>query len=120
MSIASNLPVVFTNPESVLLPTPFGRDVNISDNTYDELIGLLETKTESRAAAENLAASIIQGLVQQDISINEIIDRLRSSSNSEIDALLVLFLNNTRVGTSYLGLASEYQVNPYVARTILP
>lgn len=120
MTIATNLPVVYNSPESAAFPSAFERTVNISDETYDELLGLLEKRTRNTQSARNLAAAVIQGLVQQDIDINEVIDSLRTSSDNEIDLLLAVFLNNGRVGTSYLGVANQFLTNPYVSRTVLP
>jgi hypothetical protein len=117
---ATNLPVIYTDTSSAILSNSFDRPVSISDNTYDMLIGILQKRTANPAAARNLAAAVIQGLSSQDLDINDIIDRLKASSDSEIDEILAIFLNNTRVGTSYVGLSSQTATNPYVVRTILP
>jgi hypothetical protein len=120
MPAPTNLPTVYSNPSAEVFPNYFDRGVSISDNDYDQLVGLLELRTQNVEAAQNLAATVIQGLVQQDLDVKDIIDRLRRSSNTEIDTLLAFFLNNVRVGTSYLGISAQYITNPYITRTILP
>lgn len=120
MGIPTNFPVVYSEASTAFIPNSFERAPNVSDNTYDALLGLLEKRTVSKLAAQNLASNVIAGLVDQGVDINNIIDRLRLSLDTEIDAFLAFFLNRTRVGTSYLGVSNRTTTNPYITRTILP
>lgn len=119
MAISSNL------PESNFESTPnyfknyFVKQGIVSDNQYEALIGILMKRNNNRAASENLAAAAIQGAAQQNMTMTDMIEYIRRTNDVELDAFLAFFLNNTRVGTSYLGIANAQNQNPFVIRTIL-
>jgi len=119
MAIASNLPNLSAESTPNYFKNYFVKQGFVSDNQYEALIGLLMKRTANKESAENLAGAIIQGAAQQDTSFNEIFDLLKKSNTAELDAFLAFFLNNTRIGTSYLGISNPGNQNPYVLRTIL-
>lgn len=120
MSIPTNLPVNFSSPTTANFLSSFDRPVAISDNTYEELVSIFERRTSNSLAVQNLVAAVIQGLEEQRVDVNQVVDSLRASSDSEIDTFLALFMNSSRIGTSFLGVSNQTSVNPYIARTILP
>lgn len=119
MAIASNLPNVSAEASPSYFKNYYVKQGFVSDNQYEALIGLLEKRTDNKKAAQNLAGAIIQGASQQNVKFAELYDLLRASSSVEIDAFLAFFLNNTRIGTSYLGIKNADNTNPYIVRSIL-
>ena len=115
----SNLPDTMTESSVSYLKNYFVTQGFISDNQYEVLVGLLQKRTKNVKSAYFLAGALIQGATQQDLTMNEIIEFVRLSPDEEIDPFLAFFLNNTRIGTSYLGVSNKNIQNHYVLRTIL-
>ena len=115
----SNLPDSMTESSVSYLKNYFVSQGFVSDNQYEALISLLQKRTKNVKSAYFLAGALLQGAVQQDLTINEIIEFVRISPDTEIDPFLAFFLNNTRIGTSYLGVSNKNIQNHYVLRTIL-
>jgi hypothetical protein len=119
MAIPSNLPNLKAESTPNYFKNYFVKQGYVSDNQYEALIGLLMKRTANKQSAEYLAGAIIQGIAQQDTSFNDMFDYIKAANNTELDAFLAFFLNNTRVGTSYLGVNNPGNQNPYILRTIL-
>jgi len=119
MAIPTNLPNQKVESAPKYLKNLYVKDGIISSNQYDELTGLLQKRAATPEAADNLAAAVIQGAAQQNMTMTDMIQYVRNSNTTELDAFLAFFLNNTRVGTSYLGVANANNQNPYIIRTIL-
>ena len=119
MAIPSKLPNLKAESTPNYFKNFFVKEGYVTDNQYEALIGLLMKRTANKESAENLAGAIIQGSSQQNTSFNELFDYIKKANTTELDAFLAFFLNNTRVGTSYLGISNPGNQNPYVLRTIL-
>jgi uncharacterized protein YaiE (UPF0345 family) len=115
----TNLPNTTAESTNNYFGQNFVKQGFVTDNQYEALVGLLQKRTINRASAENLAGAVIQGSAQQDTPFSEVFDLIKKSEGQEIDAFLAFFLNNTRVGTSYLGIKNLGAINPYITRTIL-
>jgi len=119
MTIPSNLPNVKAESTPNYFNNYFVKQGFVTPNQYDALLGLLMKRTSSKQAAEHLTGAIIQGAAQQDTNVTELFDVIKKSNQVEMDSFLAFFLNNTRVGTSYLGVKNANNTNPYITRTIL-
>lgn len=119
MAIASNLPSTGKEATPNYFKNYYVKKGVVSDNQYEALIGLLMKRAKNRQAAELIAASVITGAAEQNMTMTDMIEYIRKSNETEIDAFLSFFLNNTRVGTSYLGISNPQNQNAYVVRTIL-
>jgi hypothetical protein len=119
MAISSNLPNSNIESTPNYFKNYFVKQGIVSDNQYESLIGLLMKRNGNRAASENLAAAAIRGAAQQNMTMTDMIEYIRRTNDVELDAFLAFFLNNTRVGTSYLGISNAQNQNPFVIRTIL-
>ena len=93
----------------------------ISDNQNDAIVAYFEGVVEqgNTEAAKALASAVIYTAKQQQLDINVVFDQFRRAGKGELNAYIALFLNQNRVGTSYLGVNNDPLVNPYVKRAII-
>lgn len=94
--------------------------VNVSQNVDDAVIAYFEKITENKQAAKNLAAAVILTSVSQGIDPMETIQEFMKMDNKALASYVTMFLNLSRVGTSYLGITNQPTIGKYVKRMILP
>lgn len=92
----------------------------VSQNVDDAVIAYFEQVTGNTESARALASAVIMTSVSQGLDPMETLDEFAKMEKGQLESYLVMFLNLSRVGTSYLGINNSPAVNKYVARTILP
>lgn len=117
----TNLPVQQNNTSTYFdnLNSP-GTQATVSDGEYDAVLSFFQGRASSVEAAASLASAFLQACVVQDANPLTQLDLFRTMSTQNIDVYLAMFFNNTRYGTSLLGVNANQTVNQYIARTILP
>lgn len=92
----------------------------VSQNIDDAIIAFFEQIADNRESAILLASAVIYTSAQQNVDPMSIIQQMATIKKSELSSYLVVFLNQSRVGTSYLGVNNRPKVGKYIKRTILP
>lgn len=121
MTTPTNLPVV-QNPTQTYFQnfnSP-GTQPTVSDGEYDAVLSFFEYRAATEDAAKNMAASFLQACLLQSLNPLQQLDIFKKLSQDKIDIYLAMFFNNTRYGTSLLGVNANRTVNSYVQRAILP
>ena len=70
-------------------------------------------------SAKLLAQALIDTAQAQREDPMTVITEFQKLPEGELNAILALYLNTTRVNTSLLGIKNRPRTNPYVARSIL-
>lgn len=94
--------------------------VNVSQNVDDAVIAYFQQITENKESAQALAAAVIVTSVSQGIDPMETIQEFLKMDKNKLSGYLAMFLNLSRVGTSYLGISNQPTIGKYVSRMILP
>jgi hypothetical protein len=81
----------------------------VSSDTNDAIVSYFEQQTGSLESARLLAQTVI----------NTILNEFQKLPTVQVNAILALYLNSTRVNTSLLGIKNTPRPNPYITRTIL-
>jgi hypothetical protein len=117
----TNIPVQQNNTQSFFdsLNSP-GTQPTVSDGEYDAVLSFFEERTNNVEAAQSLASAFLQACITQNVLPVTQLDYFKKLSQPNVDIYLAMFFNNTRYGTSLLGVNANQTVNPYILRTILP
>jgi len=91
----------------------------VSSNTNDALLSFFEQQTGNIESAKILAQAVIDTAFAQREDPLSVLDQFQKLSNNELSAFLALYLNTSRVPTSFLGIQNTPRTSPYVTRTIL-
>jgi len=91
----------------------------VSSNTNDAILSFFEQQTGSADSARLLAQAVIDTAFAQREDPLVVLDQFQKLPNNELNAFLALYLNTSRVATSYLGIQATARTSPYVTRTIL-
>lgn len=94
--------------------------ISVSQNIDDAVVGYFQSITETKESARALASAVILTSVSQGIDPMETLDQFRKMTANQLNDYLTMFLNLSRIGTSYLGITNRPNTSPYVARMILP
>jgi hypothetical protein len=92
--------------------------LTVSQDVDDATLGFFQTVTGSVESAKALASAVILTSISQKVDPMEILDKFKKMSNGELNSYLTMFLNLSRVGTSYLGITNAPKVNKYIERMI--
>lgn len=123
MSLNSNLTKIddgSTTNTTQFFNNYYSPTFTVSQNIDDAIIGFFEQIADNRESAMLLASAVIYTSSQQNVDPMSIIQQMSTIKKSELSSYLVVFLNQSRVGTSYLGINNRPKVGKYIKRTILP
>jgi hypothetical protein len=117
----TNLPVTQNPTQSYFdnLNSP-GTQPTVSDGEYEAVLSFFEYRAATIDAAKSLASAFLQACVVQSLNPLTQLDIFKKLSQDKIDLYLAMFFNNTRYGTSLLGVNAKNTVNSYIQRAILP
>jgi hypothetical protein len=91
----------------------------VSENTNDAILSFFQQQTDNLDSAKLLAQALIDTAQAQREDPMTVITEFQKLPEGELNAILALYLNTTRVNTSLLGIKNRPRTNPYVARSIL-
>ena len=94
--------------------------VSVSQNVDDAVLAYFQQVSDTKESARALASAVILTSVSQGIDPMETLQEFMKMSKDQLSSYLTLFLNLSRVGTSYLGINNNLSTSKYVSRTILP
>lgn len=114
----SNLNTTATNQTTRFFNNFFTPDYTVSENTNDAIISYFEAQTENKESASLLAQAVINTAQQQREDPIVVLEQFQKVPQGEIDAVLAMYLNSTRVSTSLLGIKNVPKANKFVTRTI--
>ena len=93
----------------------------ISADKNSAILGYFEKYTGgNKLAAQSLASAVIYTSLAQRVDPMDTLTQFTKLPLGEVNAYIAMFLNLNRIGTSYLGINTDPQVNKYVSRTIRP
>jgi hypothetical protein len=91
----------------------------VSDNANDSITSFFEQQTGSLESAKLLAQALINTAQAERADPLVILDQFKNIPSGELNTIMALYFNTSRVGTSLLGIRNEPKTSPYVSRTIL-
>lgn len=96
----------------------FTPNYTVSQNTNDAILSYFEQQTGSIESAKLLAQAVIDSAQAQRQDPMVVLDQFQKMPLGELNAILCLYLNTSRVNTSLLGVKSNPPPNRLVTRTI--
>jgi hypothetical protein len=91
----------------------------VSSNTNDAIVSYFEQQTGSLDSAKLLAQTVINTAQAQREDPLVILNEFQKLPNDQVNAILTLYLNSTRVNTSLWAVKNKPKPNPFITRTIL-
>jgi len=88
--------------------------------TYAAMTGFFSLRGFDKTAGELISETIITQAKQDGYNPMQILDTLKGLSSVEISGIVAEILNFNRYKSSSLGFSPVIEINPYVARNIIP
>lgn len=115
----SNLNTTGSNNTTRFFNNFFIPENTVSSNTNDAIVSFFEKQTGNLESAKILSQAVIDTAFAQREDPLLVLDQFQKLTNNELNAFLALYLNTSRVPTSFLGIQSTAKTSPYITRTIL-
>ena len=115
----SNLNTSGTNQTTRYFNNFFTPSFTVSSNVNDAILSYFEEQTGSTESAKLLAQAVIDTAQAQREDPMMVLSQFQQLQNNELSPFLALYLNSSRVNTSFLGIKNQPKTNTYVSRTIL-
>jgi len=115
----SNLPSSGINQTNKFFSNYFIPDYTVSIGTNDAILSWFQQVTGDRESAELLAQTVINTAQLNNEDPMQVLDQFMKMSAGELNNLLALYLNSSRVSTSLLGTVNTVVANNRVTRTVL-
>lgn len=115
----SNLPSSGTNPTNKFFSNYFIPDYTVSIGTNDAILSWFQQVTGDKESAELLAQTVINTAQLNNEDPMQVLDQFMALPMGDLNNLLALYLNNSRVSTSLLGTVNTVVANNRVSRTVL-
>jgi hypothetical protein len=93
--------------------------LDINQEVNDSILGYFEQQTGNRETAKILVQTVIETAQLQREDPLQVLNKFMKLPKGDLNVILALYLNNSRVNTSYLGVKTTPQVNTYTSRTII-
>ena len=90
----------------------------VSQNTNDAIVSFFQQQTNNLESAKLLAQAVIDTAQAQRQDPLEVLSEFQKYNTGQLNAILCLYLNTSRVTTSLLGLTNPIRSSQYVTRTI--
>lgn len=116
----SNLDSTGTNKTTRYFNNYFTPTNTVSSNVNDAITSYFEEQTGNLESAKLLAQAVIDTAYAQREDPMSVLTQFQQLSNNELSPFLALYLNTTRVPTSFLGIQNTTKTSPYISRNILP
>lgn len=94
-------------------PTEINQDIN------DSIYSYFEQQTGNKESAKLLVQAVIDTAVAQRENPLTVLTTFQNLPQGDLNATLALYLNASRVNTSFLGVKATPKQNTYVTRTII-
>jgi len=97
----------------------FTEPFTVSQNTNDAIVSFFEQQTGNTSSAKLLAQAVIDTAQAQREDPMTVLSEFQNLPNGQLNAVLTLYLNTSRINTSLLAIKTTPRSNLYVSRTIL-
>lgn len=97
----------------------FLQPLDISQEVNDSILSYFEQQTGNKESAKILVQSVIETAQLQREDPLQVLNRFMKLPKGDLNVIMALYLNNSRVNTSYLGVRTATKTNEYVTRTIV-
>jgi len=97
----------------------FQPDIQISQNINDAILSFFEQQTGNRQSAELLVQAVIETAKAQRTDPMTVLMDFQNLPQNELNSTMALYLNASRVNTSFLGVKITPKTSPYVSRTVV-
>ena len=97
----------------------FMPDVAVTQNINDAILSYFEQQTSNIESAKLLVQAIIETAKVQRQTPMTVLTEFQNLPTDELNSILTLYLNTSRVPTSYLGVKIQPKTSPLVTRTII-
>lgn len=115
----SNLSTSGANKTTNYFNNYYDTTTGISENINDAILSYFEQQTSDKESARLLVQAVIDTARSQREDPMAVLTSFQQMPQGELNTLLALYLNVSRVNTSFLGVKSQPTENPYVQRTIV-
>ena len=96
--------------------TPIGE---IDQNINDSILSYFQEQTGDLESAKLLVQTIIETANTNRENPLDVLQRFQKLPKGDLTAILTVYLNNTRVNTSFLGVRNTPPSNIYVTRSVI-
>lgn len=97
----------------------FDQELLVSPAQDQFILSYFERRTGNKKSAEILAGSLILSAASRGLDPMELVLKIKSLDDLDIDAYVAFVYNLARAKTSLVGVANRPPVSPYITRTIL-
>lgn len=97
----------------------FQPNLEISANINDAILSYFEQQTGNKESAKLLVQAVIETANAQRTDPMKVLSDFYKLPPNELTSTLALYLNTSRVNTSYLGVKVPAKTSPFISRTIL-
>lgn len=97
----------------------FTPSYTVSQNTNDAIVSFFQQQTNNLDSAKLLAQALIDTAQAQRADPMVVLSEFQKLGLGELNAIMALYLNTSRVNTSLLGISNSPKANGYVTRSIL-
>lgn len=97
---------------------PYSPDFSTSQNIDDAIIAIFQRITDNKNSAKSLAAAVIMTCTAQGINPMSTMTEFSNMESTQLSQYLTMFLNLSRVGTSFLGINNRPVASKYITRMI--
>ncbi len=117
----SNLPLQSTSNESTLqaFDVYYSQPIELNANVYAAMTGYFTNKGFDQSAAESITTIIMKQAKFDGYNPMQILDTIKSLSNTEMSGLIAEILNYTRFKSSSLGISQPFNTFEEIQRNIL-
>jgi len=115
----SNLNSSGTNNTTRFFNNYFTPVYSVSSDINDAIVSYFQQQTGSLESAKLLAQTVINTAQAQRTDPLAILNEFQKLPTTQVNAILALYLNSTRINTSLLGIKTTPKSNQYITRTIL-
>lgn len=97
----------------------FLQPLEISQEVNDAILSYFEQQTGDLESAKILVQSVIETAQLQREEPLQVLNKFMKLPQGDLNVLMALYLNNSRVNTSFLGVKTNPQSNQFITRTII-
>ena len=119
MIIPGNLDSTSLNKTTNFFTNYFQPSDQIDQNINDSVLSYFEQQMGDAEAAKLMVQTIIETAKTNREEPLSVLQRFQKLPQGDLNGILTVYLNNTRVNTSFLGIKSTPPENSYVTRSII-
>jgi hypothetical protein len=97
----------------------FDQEIIIGPAQDQTISAYFERRTGNKKSAEILAGALILSSSTRGIDPLEVLEKIKSLDDIDVDAYVAFIYNLARVNTSLVGVVNRPPVSKYIVRTIL-